>query len=53
MIADGDKGTIIAIGSPNNKLAQYFVRLDDGKGDLWFSREEVVPESYQGKKNGG
>ena len=53
VIADGDKGTIIAIGSPNNKLAQYFVRLDDGKGDIWFSREEVVPESYQGKKNGG
>ncbi len=51
VIADGEKGTVIAIGSPHNKLAQYFVRLDDGKGDIWFSREEVVPESYQRRKN--
>ena len=46
VIADGQKGTVIAIGSPHNKLAHYFVRLDNGK-DIWFSRDEVVPESYQ------
>ncbi len=51
VIADGQKGTVIAIGSPHNKLAHYFVRLDNKKGAIWFSRDEVVPESYQNEKN--
>ena len=53
VIADGQKGVVIAVGSAHNKSAHYFVRLDDDKGDIWFSRDEVVPESYQGKKSGG
>ena len=53
VIADGQKGTVIAIGSPHNKSAHYFVRLDEGKKDMWFSRDEVVPESYQQGKNKG
>jgi len=51
VIADGQKGTVIAIGSPHNKSAHYFVRLDDDGGDIWFSRDEVVPESYQNGKD--
>lgn len=53
VIADGQKGTVIAIGSPHNKAANYFVRLDDKKKDIWFSRDEVVPESYHKGKDGG
>lgn len=53
VIADGQKGTVIAVGSPHNKRGHYLVRLDNGKGNIWFSRDEVVPESYQkGKKEG-
>ncbi len=51
VIADGQKGTVIAIGSPHNKSAHYFVRLDEAKKDIWFSKDEVVPESYQQGKN--
>ena len=51
VIADGQKGTVIAIGGAQNKSAHYFVRLDDMKKDIWFSRDEVVPESYQDEKN--
>ena len=53
VIADGQKGTVIAIGSAQNKLAHYLVRLDDAKKDIWFSKDEVVPESYQREKSGG
>ena len=53
VIADGQKGTVIAIGSAHNKRAHYLVRLNNGKGDIWFSREEVVPESYQQEKSRG
>ncbi len=51
VIADGQKGTVIAIGSPNNKSAHYLVRLDDMKKDIWFPKDEVVPESYQTGKD--
>lgn len=46
VVADGQKGVVIALGSAHNKLAHYFVRLDAERRDIWFSRDEVVPESY-------
>ena len=47
VIADGQKGVVIATGSAHNKLAHYFVRLENEKRDIWFSKDEVVPESYK------
>ncbi len=51
VIADGSPGVVIAIGNSHNKSAHFFVRLDSGE-DIWFSRDEVVPESHQKEKNG-
>ena len=48
----GQVGVVIALGSTQNKLAHYLVRLDDDGGDIWLSRDEVVPETYQTKKDG-
>lgn len=53
VIADGHKGIVIAVGSPHNKSANYLVRLDGVEKSMWFSKDEVVPESYQKEKKGG
>ncbi len=47
--AGGEKGKVIAIGSPSNKSAHYLVRLSQSKRDVWFSKDEVVPAWYQEK----
>lgn len=52
VVADGKPGKVIAIGSEHNKYAHYFVRHDD-EVDTWYSRDEVVPESYWEEKNEG
>ena len=50
VIADGQPGVVIALGSTQNKSAHYFVRLDGGK-DIWYSKDEVVPEDYSREKS--
>lgn len=50
VVADGKPGTVIAKGSEHNRYAHYFVRHDDGTA-IWYSRDEVVPESYWQEKN--
>ncbi|KKN35018.1 hypothetical protein LCGC14_0787670 [marine sediment metagenome] len=50
VIADGQKGVVIAVGSAHNKSAHYLVRLDNEHRDIWFSKDEVVPAAYQEKK---
>jgi hypothetical protein len=47
----GEYGVIIAVGSPHNKLAQCFVRMDSGRS-IWFSRNEIVPEQFHKKHRG-
>ncbi len=53
VIADGQNGSIIAIGSSHNKSAHYLVRLD-GKEQVtrWYSKDEVEPEAYWKEKKG-